>query len=122
VKEGIEVRDHINEMNRIVMDLASVDIKIDSEDQALKLLYSLPPSYNSLVQTFCYEKKTLIIEEVTSAILQDDARIKSQKKAQEIHSGDAMLARERKVDCDVVGHSKKPKSMSKKGPKCFKCG
>jgi gag-polypeptide of LTR copia-type len=58
MKEGAEVRDHINELNQIVMDLASVDIKIDSEDQALKLFYSLPSScYNSTCADFLLWKE-----------------------------------------------------------------
>lgn len=107
------------------MDLASVDIKIDSEDQALKLLYSLPPFYNSLVQTFCYGKKTFTIEDVTSAILQNDAKMKAQKNAQEERSEDAMETGGRTMDRNV-GHDKRPKSRSKskstKGLKCFECG
>src|SRR4051812_5811666 len=42
--EGSAVKGHLDAFNSIIMDLGNVDIKVDSEDQVLILLCSLPRS------------------------------------------------------------------------------
>src|SRR3954469_17554029 len=49
MEEGFVVKEHLDAFNSIIMDLGIVDIKVDSEDQALILLCSLPRSYDSFV-------------------------------------------------------------------------
>ncbi|GJR04060.1 hypothetical protein Tco_0527044 [Tanacetum coccineum] len=47
MKEGSALKDHLDALNSILMDLKNVDVKIDDEDAALILLVSLPPSYEN---------------------------------------------------------------------------
>ncbi|GJZ21615.1 hypothetical protein Tco_0558654 [Tanacetum coccineum] len=42
---SMKLGDHINEFNKLILDLANIDIEIEDEDQALMLLTSLPSSY-----------------------------------------------------------------------------
>ena len=52
----------------MIGELIAVDVKIDEEDKVLILLSSLSQSYDNVVTTMLYSKKTLILEEVNSPI------------------------------------------------------
>lgn len=43
---SIEV--HMDEFNRLILDLENIEVKIDDEDQAILLIQSLPSSYENL--------------------------------------------------------------------------
>lgn len=64
MEEGTSIKDHISSFTKIILDLKSIDVKIDEEDQAVMLLCSLPPSYENLVDTMMFAKDTLTLEEV----------------------------------------------------------
>ena len=49
-------------------EVMSLDVKIKEEDRALLLLCSLPRSYDGLITTLVYKKKTLNYEEVVSVL------------------------------------------------------
>ncbi|GKB90610.1 zinc finger, CCHC-type containing protein [Tanacetum coccineum] len=51
---GTKLGDHIDEFNKLILDLANIDIEIEDEDQALMLLTSLPSSYENFVETLLY--------------------------------------------------------------------
>ena len=65
VNEGTAVLDNLNFFNKIIIELLAVDVKINKEDKALILLSSLPESYDHIVTTMLYGKKTLILKEIT---------------------------------------------------------
>ena len=69
--EGSDLSQHLNVFNQIINDLMRVDVKFEDEDNALMLLNSLSTSltYESLVTTLMWGKKTLDLEEITSALL-----------------------------------------------------
>lgn len=54
--EGSRLTKHLNEFNRIMTQLLSVEVKIEAEEKALLMLSSLPPSYENLVTTLIYDK------------------------------------------------------------------
>ena len=64
MEEGSSIKDHIAQFNKIVLDLKSVEVKIDDEDQAIVLLCSFPVSYENLVDTMMFGRETLTLEEV----------------------------------------------------------
>nr|GEZ18478.1 retrovirus-related Pol polyprotein from transposon TNT 1-94 [Tanacetum cinerariifolium] len=60
--------EHIDGFNKMIGDLANIDVDIDEEDQALMLLTSLPPSYDNFVETLLYERESLTLEDVLSSL------------------------------------------------------
>jgi len=42
------LKEHLDELNSIPMELCDIDVKMEDEDLALILLSSLPPSYKNL--------------------------------------------------------------------------
>ncbi|GJU24241.1 reverse transcriptase domain-containing protein [Tanacetum coccineum] len=49
---GSTLKDHLDALNSILMDLKNVKVKIDDEDAALILLVSLPPLFENFVNSF----------------------------------------------------------------------
>ena len=45
MSEGTPVQSHLDEFNFIIIDLENLDVKIDDEDKAVLIIFSLPPSY-----------------------------------------------------------------------------
>ncbi|GJX93682.1 hypothetical protein Tco_0348268 [Tanacetum coccineum] len=52
MKEGSTLKDHLDALDSILMDLENVEVKIDDEDVALILLVSLPSSFENFVNSF----------------------------------------------------------------------
>ena len=48
--------------------MLNMDVKIEEEDRALLLLYSLPSGYDGLITTLIYGKESLEYEEVVGAL------------------------------------------------------
>lgn len=68
MQEGIELRDHLDKLNSILLELCNIDVKVEDEDAALILLVSLPNSFENFVQSFIVGKDTVKLEEVRSAL------------------------------------------------------
>ena len=69
MQEGSDLVEHLNVFNQLVADLARREVNVDDEDKAIILLCSLPPSYEHVVTTLTYGKKTIKIEDITAALL-----------------------------------------------------
>ena len=63
MREGTTVLEHLNFFSKVISELLAVDVKIDEEDRGFILLSSLPQSYDHIVTTMLYSKKTLILDE-----------------------------------------------------------
>lgn len=97
--EGSELIQHIHTFNQIISDLLRIEVKFEEEDQALMLLCSLPGSLENFVTTLLWEKETLKLEAVTSALLMFNQR----KQQSEGISGEGLVVkggeqRDRKSD------------------------
>jgi LTR polyprotein gag-polypeptide-like protein len=68
MQEGISLREHLDQLNTILLELRNIDIKIEDEDATLILLVSLPLSYENFVQSFIVGKDTITLEEVRSSL------------------------------------------------------
>ncbi|KAJ4705817.1 Retrovirus-related Pol polyprotein from transposon TNT 1-94 [Melia azedarach] len=62
-KEGMPLRDHLDQLNTILLELRNINVKVEDEDAALILLVSLPLSYENFVQSFIVGKDTVSLEE-----------------------------------------------------------
>ena len=69
MKEGSDLLEHLNTFNMLNTQLSSFGVNYEDEDIALLLLASLPTSFDHLVTTLIYGKETIVLEEVTIALL-----------------------------------------------------
>jgi hypothetical protein len=68
MQEGTPLRDHLDQLNTILLELRNIDEEVEDEDAALILLVSLPLSYENFVQSFIVGKDTVSLEEVRSSL------------------------------------------------------
>ena len=76
MQEGTNLIEHVNTFNRVISDLARIEVKVEDEDRAILMLTSLPKSYKGLVVTLTYGKTSITASEVTTALLSYDQREK----------------------------------------------
>ena len=74
MNEGTAMLEHLNFFNKVISKLLTVDVKINEENKELILLNSLSQSYDHIITTMLYGKKTLILEEVISTLLSNEIR------------------------------------------------
>lgn len=68
MEEGYVIRKHMDEFNKIILDLKNINIRIDEEDCAILLLSSLPRTYEHFVDTMLHGKYSLTEAEVKYAL------------------------------------------------------
>jgi hypothetical protein len=96
-------------MNNIVSELESIEVKIDDEDQALRLILSLPSSYVHPKPILMYPEESLNFEEVATKIISEERRMKSDEST----SSSSMLLTRSKAN---------GKKIQAKNMLCWKCG
>lgn len=85
---GKGVEDHLDDFNKIILDLENIDIKIEDEDQAIIVLNSLPTeSYEQFVDAMMYGRDILILEEVQSALMSKEVKRKAELKDEQTGEG-----------------------------------
>ena len=68
--EKTNIVDDLNQFNKIITQLSSVEVKIVDEDKAILLLASLSSTFDTLVTTLLVGKDTLRVDEVKLALLE----------------------------------------------------
>ncbi|OAE27222.1 hypothetical protein AXG93_4332s1200 [Marchantia polymorpha subsp. ruderalis] len=68
MSKSTHLREHLDQLNPILLDLRYIDEKVSDEYAALILLVSLPLSYGNFVQSFIVGKETVSLEEVRSSL------------------------------------------------------
>nr|GEX20730.1 retrotransposon protein, putative, Ty1-copia subclass [Tanacetum cinerariifolium] len=63
-----KISEHIDEFNKIVLDLTNIEVKFEDKDLALLLLTSLPASYEHFVDTLLYGREALTLEDVMATL------------------------------------------------------
>src|SRR4051812_37033592 len=91
-EESFAVNEHLDAFNSIIMDLRNVDIKVESKDQALILLCSLPRSYDTFVDILLHENDSISLDDVSSALKSRELK-KSFSDVQDAPTASGLLAR-----------------------------
>ena len=68
--------------NKAISELLPVNVKIDEKGKTLILFSLLSQLYNHTVITMLYGKETLILEEVTSTLLSNEIRKRTNQEEQ----------------------------------------
>ncbi|GKB54371.1 retrovirus-related pol polyprotein from transposon TNT 1-94 [Tanacetum coccineum] len=88
---GTKLGDHIDEFNKLILDLANIDIKIEDEDQALMLLTSLSSSYENFMKTLLYGRESLTMKDVLATL--NLRELKKRTKGTKEETGDGLYIR-----------------------------
>ncbi|GKV16510.1 hypothetical protein SLEP1_g27143 [Rubroshorea leprosula] len=68
MNEGGSIKDHLDEFNKLILDLKNIGVKIEDEDQEIIVLCSLPDSYDNFVETHLHSRDQLSMEDVKAAL------------------------------------------------------
>ncbi|GKA13488.1 retrovirus-related pol polyprotein from transposon TNT 1-94 [Tanacetum coccineum] len=107
---AVGISEHIDEFNKIVLDLANIEVKFEDEDLALLLLTSLPASYEHFVDTLLYGWEALTLEDVMATL--NSKEIKERSKAKR-DNGEGLYVRGRTDRGDSCQSSGKSRSKSR---------
>jgi len=67
--ESKPIMEQLTEFNKIIDDLANIDVNLEDEDKALHLLCALPRSFENFKDTMLYGKEgTITLEEVQAVL------------------------------------------------------
>jgi hypothetical protein len=105
---GRTISEHIDEFNKVVLDLANIEVKFEDEDLALLLLTSLPASYKHFVDTLLYGREALTLEDVMATLNSKEIKQRSKVKGDD---GEGLYVRGRTDRKN--SHQSRGKSRSK---------
>jgi hypothetical protein len=74
MNESMPFCDHLDEFNKILVDLTNIDVQVDDEHQALILLCSLLDLFNNFVNSMFYIRDTISLVEVKFALNSKELR------------------------------------------------
>ncbi|GKB22040.1 zinc finger, CCHC-type containing protein, partial [Tanacetum coccineum] len=97
-----KLSDHIDECNKLILDLTNIDIEIEDEDQTLMLLTSLPSSYENFVETLLYRRESLTMEDVQATL--NSRELKKRTEGTKEEAGDRLYVKGRS-DHSCKAHS-----------------
>lgn len=117
MEENNSLSAHVDALNKIILDLEDIGVKIKDKDKAIILLSSLPHSYEHFVDTLLYGRQTLTMQDVNESLSSKESSKKS-----EIRDVEGLTARERIEKRESwKGKKKMEIKVKKKTLKCFMC-
>lgn len=61
MQKGTQLRNHLDQLNKIILEFNNIDVEVDDENATLIMLVSLPLSYKNFVQYFIVGKYTISV-------------------------------------------------------------
>ena len=118
--ERQKLHGHMDDFNKLCLDLENIKVKYDDEDKALVLLHYLPKSYETFVDILKHDRDTLTLDDVIRALNSKELQQKVEGKNT---AGDVLALRFRSVKRDPRsrGRSRSKSRIGKKVIKCFHC-
>ncbi|TXG56730.1 hypothetical protein EZV62_018043 [Acer yangbiense] len=113
MQDGKNLQHHIDEFNKLCLDLENIQVEYEDKDKALVLLHSLPKSYENFIDILKHDRKTLSLEDVIGALNSKYFQRKCEMKEQ----GESLTVKGRtnKRDQKSIGKSRsKPRGGYKK--------
>ncbi|GJS42643.1 gag-pol polyprotein [Tanacetum coccineum] len=126
--ESTSVTEHVNNLNTLFSQLASLSCKIDSQERAEILLQSLPGTYDQVIINLTSNVLSdyLVFDDAAAAILEEENRCNNredrQTSSRQVEA--LVVTRGRSMEPGSSGSHNhgKSKTGKKKNFKCFKCG
>ncbi|KAH9751243.1 Integrase catalytic domain-containing protein [Citrus sinensis] len=116
IKEA-SLDEHIDEFNKVCDELETIDEGLSDESKALLLISSLPKLYEHFVDASLYERQTLSLEEVKSALGTKKLKDKQDKPESELSEG--LVARSIFEKRENKGKKQGRSKSKQKHLKCF---
>jgi len=116
MEEEKPLKKHLDDFNRIILDLNSIDVKVEDEDQAIILLSSFPKQFEHFFDTMLYGKATLSMVEVKATLNSKESQRENDSKKEETAKGLFTSNKNGKKDFKNNKSKFKNKKM-----KCFIC-
>jgi hypothetical protein len=125
IKKCMPLCDHLDEINKILMDLKNIDVQVDDEEQALDLLCSLPDLFDHFVNSMLYGRDTISLTDVKSALNSMELRTRLNGKGSNNQAKGLFVKgclknssnfKDRSCERDIGSQSK-----SKKNVQCYYC-
>ena len=115
------VKEHVNNFNRIILDLQGVGVKIEEEDQAIILLCSLSNSYENFVDSMLYGRDTLSVGDVKDVLQSKELKRMVSGSIESNSDSGLIVTRDRSKERNG-GNKMKSRSKSKsRRPRCYHC-
>lgn len=125
MKEDMPLCDHLDEFNKILMDLKNIDVQVDDGDQALILLCSLPDLFDNFVNSISYGRDTISLIDVQSTLNSMELRIKLNGKDSDNRAEGLFVKGCSENSSNLGGRSSERdlggQSKSKKNIQCYYC-
>jgi len=83
MRKGMPLKEHLDELNFVLMELHDIDVKIKDEDLKMVMLVSLPPSYENFVSSLSVGKDFITLEEVKSNLYSIELWLKASRNGDE---------------------------------------
>ncbi|GKV37057.1 hypothetical protein SLEP1_g45126 [Rubroshorea leprosula] len=120
MNEGGSIKDHLDEFNKLILDLKNIDVKIEDKDQAIIVLCLLPDFYDSFVETHLHSRDQLSMEDVKAALNSRELK----KKVSGDKSGDqaaGLVIRGRQNNRTFNKRGKSRSKSKAKHARCYEC-
>ena len=122
MNEGDSVQEHINKHKLLVQDLAVIGSHVPEERQVMELILSLPPSYDSLVNSMQLLQEGLTLKLLISQLLLEEQQRKERYAdigAEAVYSAKVKTGANR---YNAGSRKGKKGQVVKKEIQCYKCG